>query len=71
MKVVTLIDKALDCSTHRDYVVVRVWREYYNALRIWFCTLWTIGIVSIWLTTWPSCDGVLQIVEDLDVGVVS
>ena len=46
-------------------------REDNHLLREWLRTLRAIGVVSVWLATRPACDGVLQVVEDLDVGIVS
>ena len=45
-------------------------REDYDIFWEWISALRAIGVVCIWLATWPSCDGVLEVVEDLDVAVV-
>ena len=45
-------------------------RKYDYSLREWGGTLRAIGIVSIWFSAWPSGDGVLQIIENLDVCIV-
>ena len=70
MQVVTLVNKSLDCSTHRDNVVVGVRREHNNTLWEWLCTLRTICVVGIRLSAWPSCNGVLQVVENLYVCII-
>ena len=44
--------------------------EYYHALGIGICAFGTVGVVSIGLTAGPTGDGVLKIVEYLDVYVV-
>ena len=68
--VVPLCDEPLDGSSHGDDVVVGMWREDEHPLGIWCRPLWAIGVVSAGLATRPSSDGVLQVVENLDVGIV-
>ena len=70
MYIMILLNQATDGTAHRDNVVVWVWREYDNLLREWISTLRTICVVSIRLTTRPSCDSVLQVVENLYVSIV-
>ena len=70
MHIVVLLYQSTDGSSHRDNIIVWVWREYDNLLWEWCCTLRTIGIIGIWLTTWPSGNGMLQIIENLDIGIV-
>lgn len=71
MQVVALLDKALDGTTHRDDVVVGMGREDNDALGEWLGALGAIGIVGVGLASGPSGDGVLQVIEYLDVGIVS
>ena len=70
MHVVVLLNQTADGSAHRDNVIVWVWRKHYDTLWIWFGTLWTIGIVSVWFTTRPTGDRMLQVVENLDISIV-
>ena len=68
--IVTLFDKTLESTTHRNYVIIWVRREDYDIFGEWISALRTVGVVCIWLATWPSCDGVLQVIEYLDIAVV-
>ena len=70
MHIVVLLNQSADGSTHRNHIIIRMRREYDYSLREWVGTLRTIGIVGIWLSAWPSGDGVLQIIENLDVCIV-
>ena len=70
MHIVVLLYQSADGSSHRDNIIVWVWREYDNLLREWCCTLRAIGIIGIRLTTWPSGNGMLQVIENLDIGIV-
>ena len=70
VEVMSLLHQSTDGASHGDYVVVGMGREYDDALREWLGSLRTIGVVGIWLATRPSCDGMLQVVEYLDVGIV-
>lgn len=65
-----LFYQAADCTTHGDYVIIGMRREYDDTFRIRFRTFGTISIVCIWFTARPSGDGVLQIVEDLDIHII-
>ena len=68
--VMLLFYQAADCTTHGDYVIIGMRREYDDTFRIRFRTFGTIGIVRIRFTTRPSGDGMLQIVEDLDIHII-
>ena len=68
--VMLLFYQAADCTTHGDYVIIGMRREYDDTFRIRFRTFGTISIVCIWFTARPSSDGVLQIVEDLDIHII-
>ena len=70
VNLVLLLNQAADGATHRDNVIVWVRREDNHLLWEWLRTLWAISIVSVRLATRPSGDGVLQVVENLDVGIV-
>ena len=70
MHVVVLVAQPTQGATHRDHVIIRVRAEYDHLLRIGQRTLRPIGIVSIRLATRPSRDGMLNIVEDLNVYVI-
>ena len=71
MHLMTLFNQSAKRSTHRDNIVVGVRREDNHTLRIGCCTFRTIGIIGIRLATRPSCDGVLQVVENLNIGIIS
>ena len=68
--IVLLLHQSADGAAHRDDVVVGVGREDHYALGIGVGPFRTVGIIRIRLPAWPSRDGVLQVVENLDVGVV-
>ena len=70
MHLMTLLNQSAQRSTHRDNIVIGVRREDNHTLRIRRCTLWAIGIVGVRLTARPSRDGVLQVVKNLDVGII-
>ena len=70
MHVVALLYESSNGATHGDDIVVGVWGEDDDLLGERLCTLRTIGVVGIGLATGPARDGVLQVVEDLDVGIV-
>ena len=65
-----LLYQAADGATHRNHVVVRMRREYNDPFRIRLRTFGTISVVSVWLSTGPAGDGVLQVVEYLDIHIV-
>ena len=68
----SLMSESDEGTTHRDDVVVRMWREDEHGLRIRKGRNGTSRIVCIRLSSRPSCDSMLQIVEYLDVyGVIS
>ena len=69
--VVVLLNESADGATHRDHVIVGVRREYYHTLLCRQRTLRTVGVVGVRLAARPSGDGMLQVVEDLDIAVVS
>ena len=66
-----LFYQAAEGSTHGDNVVIRMRREDNHTFRIRFGTFRTISIVSIRFATRPSGDGMLQVVENLDIYIVS
>ena len=68
--VMVLLNEAADGATHRDDVVIGMRREHYHALLCRHGTFRAIGVISVGLAAGPSCDGVLQVVEYLDVAVV-
>ena len=69
--VVVLLNESADGATHRDHVVVGVRREDDDTLLCGQRTLRTVGVVGVRLAARPSGDGMLQVVEDLDIAVVS
>ena len=71
MDVVVLLNESAYGSTHRDNIVVRVGREHYHALLSRHGTFRAVGVVGVRLAARPSSDGVLQVVENLDVAIVS
>ena len=67
MHIVVLLHQSADGATHRDDVVVGVGREHDDSLGIWGSALGSGAIVDVGFATRPSGDGVLQLVEDLDI----
>ena len=70
MHVVSVLDESMEGSTHGYDVVIGVGRENDHSLGEWESSLRTIAVVSIGLATRPSGDGILDIVEDLNIAVV-
>ena len=68
--VVSLLDQAYERSAHRNHVVVRMRREYYNPLRERKRSHGAGAVVGIRLASRPAGNGVLEVVEDLDVNLV-
>ncbi len=57
-------------STHRDDVIIGMRREHYDTFGIRKCPFRTIGIIGIRLTSRPTCDSVLQIIEHPYVHII-
>ena len=70
MYIVTLLYQAADGAAHGDDIVIGVRRKDYHTLRERFGTFGTVGVVGVRLAARPSRDGVLQVVEYLDVHIV-
>ena len=66
----SLLYETAQCTSHGDYIVIRMWREYDYTFRERFGTFRAIGIVGIRFSARPSGNGVLKVVEYLDVGIV-
>ena len=71
MHIMMLVAQTTQGSAHGDHVIIRVRTEYDHFLRIRVSTLRTIGIVGVRLATRPSGNRMLDIVEYLDIYVVS
>ena len=71
MNLMSLRHQALNGAAHRNNVIIGMRREHHNTLRIGLRTLWAIGVVGIRFSTRPARDGVLQVVEYLDIGIIS
>ena len=67
MHIVVLLHESADGATHRDDVVVGVGREHDDSLGIWGSALGSGAIVDVGFATRPSSDGVLQLIENLDI----
>ena len=68
--VVSLLHEADKGTAHRDDVVVGVGREYHHALGERFRRYRACRIVGVGLAARPARDGVLEVVEDVDVDLV-
>lgn len=66
----SLLHQTLDGASHRDNVVIRMRREDEHPFGIGIRTLRAIRVVSVWFTARPACDGMLEVVEYLDVAIV-
>ena len=71
MYIVVLVAQTTKRSTHRNHIIIRMRTEDDHTLRIGSSPFRTIGIIRIRLTTRPSGDCMLNIIEDLDVHIVS
>ncbi len=67
MHIVVLLHESADGATHRDDIVVGVGREHDDSLGIWGSALGSGAIVDVGFATRPSGDGVLQLIENLDI----
>ena len=70
MHVMFLLYQAADGATHGYNVIIRMRRKHNDALGIWLRAFGTIGVVCIRFSTRPAGDGVLQIVENLDIYII-
>ena len=70
MNFVSLRNESLHGTSHRDDIIVRMGREHDDTFGERRRALRTVGVIGIWLATWPARNGMLQVVEDLDVGIV-
>ena len=70
MHVMFLLYQTTDGASHGDNVIIGMRRKYDHTFWIGLCTLRTIGVVSIRLAARPSGDGMLQVIEYLDVHVI-
>ena len=67
MHIVFLLHQSADSAAHRDDIVVGMWREDNDTLGIRLGALRTCGVINVRLAAGPACDGVLQLVEHLNV----
>ena len=67
MHIVALLDETAYGAAHGDDVIIGVGGEDHHTLGEGIGALWSQGVVSIGLATWPAGDGVLQLIEHLDV----
>ena len=70
MHIVSVLDKSVESPTHGYDVVIGVGRENDHSLGKWESSLRTIAVVSIGLATRPSGDGILDVIEDLNIAVI-
>ena len=70
MHIVFLLHQSSDGASHGDDIIVRMRREHYHSLWIRFCALRTGTVVDIGFSSRPSRDGMLQVIEDLDVDII-
>src|SRR5690606_18983281 len=70
MHFMSLISQANKSSTHRDNIVIRMGRKDYTSFLSWFRTLWALAIIRIGFSTWPTGDGMLDKVKNLDVYII-
>ena len=68
--IMLLLYQTTDGTSHRDNVVIGMRREYDHAFGIGLCTFRAIGVVCVRLAARPSGDGMLQVIEYLDVHVI-
>ena len=70
MHIMSLFDQSCKGASHRYHIVVGVRREDQHILRIGLSAFGAIRVIGIRLAAGPSGDGMLEVVEDLDVTVV-
>ena len=70
MHVVLLLYETNERTTHRDDIVIGVWREDKHTLGVGQRWRWTRRVVGIGLTARPARNRMLQVVEYADVDLV-
>jgi len=68
---VTLFNEPINGSSHGAEFIRWLGSEDKRALVKWEGTFWPVAIILIWLAAGPPRDGMLQLVEDTDVELVS
>ena len=71
MHLVPLFYEPAQCAPHCQDGIVGVRAEGEHAFGVGCSALGAVGVVGIRLASWPPGDGVLQVVEDLYVYVIS
>ena len=70
MYFMTLRHQSLNGSSHGNDIIIRMGREYQYTFGEWSCTFWSIRIIRIRLSAWPSRNRMLQVIKYLDVGII-
>ena len=70
MDIVPLMDKADKCTAHGNYVIIRVRREDQHRLRERLRGNRSLAVICIRLSARPSCDGMLKVIEYVNVDLV-
>ena len=70
MNVMSLMHKTNEGSTHGNHIIVRMWREDEDCLREWQCRYRSLAIICIRFSARPTGNGMLKVVEYLDVNLV-
>ena len=70
MDVVSLLHKADESSSHRNHVIVRVRGEDADPLREWRRRDGSCAVIGVRFSARPSGNGVLEVVENVDVDLV-
>ncbi len=68
--VMSLVDKAFEGAAHGNHVVVGVGREHNHALGVGGGAFGASGVVGVGFSAGPSGDCMLEVVENLDVGLI-
>ena len=70
VNIMPLIDESCERTAHTDDIVIGVRGEDHHVLREGFSPFGTIAVVGVGFASRPTGDGMLQVIEDLDVAVI-
>src|SRR5690606_38111444 len=66
----TLVCQTDEGTPHGDDIVIRMWRKDDRTLPCRIPSLWPLAIIRVGLTPGPTRNGMLQLIENIDVNTV-
>ncbi len=70
MYLVALTHQSLESTPHGDHIIIGMGAKDDHPFGIGFGPLGAVGIICLGLTTGPSGNGMLQIIENLDIDII-